>query len=182
MWWMWNRIAYSCRKTCASFGADWALTTSCPRCTCSSKPQYETVRTRSPESGTGQPECHEPATCVRTDGDNGRIDEKNGEVATTASTEARTRTRSLFQSLVKMRRVTAAEHAVARAEARAVILVEGISDRSALETLASRRGRDLAAEGVVVVPIGGAQAIGRYLDLYGPQGLGLTLPGLHDSR
>jgi hypothetical protein len=39
------------------------------------------------------------------------------------------------------------------------IFVEGQSDRVALETLAARRGRDLAAEGVEVVPIGGAQAI-----------------------
>lgn len=44
-----------------------------------------------------------------------------------------------------------------------MILVEGVSDRIALETLAARRGRDLAAEGVEIVPIGGAQAIGRYL-------------------
>jgi hypothetical protein len=83
---------------------------------------------------------------------------------------------------VKIRDVAAAEHALAvRADTRAVVLVEGISDRIALETLASRRGRDLAAEGVVVVPIGGAQAIGRYLDLYGPRGLELTLAGLCDS-
>jgi hypothetical protein len=47
--------------------------------------------------------------------------------------------------------------------ARAVILVEGISDRIALEALALRRGRELAAEGVSIVPIGGAQAIGRAL-------------------
>jgi hypothetical protein len=40
-----------------------------------------------------------------------------------------------------------------------VIFVEGRSDRVALETLALRRGRDLAAEGVDVVPVGGAQAI-----------------------
>jgi hypothetical protein len=40
-----------------------------------------------------------------------------------------------------------------------VIFVEGQSDRVALETLAARRGRDLAAEGLEVVPIGGAQAI-----------------------
>src|SRR5215217_1702579 len=97
MWWMWNRIAYSCRKTRASFGACCALTTICPRCTCSSKPQYDAVRTRSPESGTGHPACHALATCVCTDGDNGRIDEKNGEAATTASAEARKRTGSLFQ-------------------------------------------------------------------------------------
>jgi len=42
---------------------------------------------------------------------------------------------------------------------RAAILVEGASDRAALEALAVRRGRDLGAEGVSVVPIGGAQAI-----------------------
>jgi hypothetical protein len=78
--------------------------------------------------------------------------------------------------------VAASEHALAaRADARAVVLVEGISDRIALETLASRRGRDLAAEGVVVVPIGGAQAIGRYLNLYGPRGLDLKLAGLCDA-
>jgi hypothetical protein len=40
-----------------------------------------------------------------------------------------------------------------------VIFVEGRSDRVALETLAARRGRDLAAEGLEIVPIGGAQAI-----------------------
>ena len=45
----------------------------------------------------------------------------------------------------------------------AVVLVEGESDRIALEALAARRGRDLAAEGVSVVPIGGAQAIERAL-------------------
>ncbi|HET8893439.1 MAG TPA: TOPRIM nucleotidyl transferase/hydrolase domain-containing protein [Gaiellaceae bacterium] len=44
----------------------------------------------------------------------------------------------------------------------AVILVEGDSDRVAVETLALRRGRDFAAEGVSVVAIGGAQAIGRF--------------------
>jgi hypothetical protein len=45
----------------------------------------------------------------------------------------------------------------------AVILVEGVSDKVAVEALARRRGRDLAAEGVSVVAIGGAQAIGRVL-------------------
>jgi hypothetical protein len=49
------------------------------------------------------------------------------------------------------------------AGSRAVVLVEGVSDKLALETLARRRGRDLEAEGVAVVPIGGAQAIGRFL-------------------
>src|SRR3954471_21131566 len=44
-----------------------------------------------------------------------------------------------------------------------VILVEGLSDREAVEALAERLGRDLAVEGVTVVPIGGPQAIGRAL-------------------
>ena len=63
---------------------------------------------------------------------------------------------------------------------RAVVLVEGLSDRVAVEALALRHGRDLAAEGVSVVPIGGAQAIRRALDLYGPPGLDLVLAGLCD--
>ena len=64
---------------------------------------------------------------------------------------------------------------------RAVVLVEGTSDRVALEALANRRGRDLAGEGVSVVPIGGAQAIGRFLERYGPRGLNLELAGLCDA-
>jgi len=44
---------------------------------------------------------------------------------------------------------------------RAVVLVEGITDRIALEAVAAKLGRDLEAEGVEVVPIGGAQAIRR---------------------
>jgi hypothetical protein len=43
----------------------------------------------------------------------------------------------------------------------AVILVEGITDRIALEAVAARLGRDLAAESIDIVPIGGAQAIRR---------------------
>jgi hypothetical protein len=46
---------------------------------------------------------------------------------------------------------------------RSVVLVEGLSDKLALETLAARRGRSLEAEGVSVVALGGAQAIGRFL-------------------
>jgi hypothetical protein len=64
---------------------------------------------------------------------------------------------------------------------RAVVLVEGVSDQVALETLAERRARDLDAEGVAVVPMGGAQSIGRFLNLYGPQGLDLRLAGLCDA-
>jgi hypothetical protein len=44
---------------------------------------------------------------------------------------------------------------------RAVVLVEGITDRIALEAVAPRLGLDLARDGVEIVPIGGAQAIRR---------------------
>lgn len=44
---------------------------------------------------------------------------------------------------------------------RAVVLVEGVTDRIALEAVAARLGRDLAGDGVEIVPIGGAQAIRR---------------------
>ena len=64
----------------------------------------------------------------------------------------------------------------------AVVLVEGISDQRAVDALAERRGRDLAAEGVSVVPIGGAQAIGRFLQHYGSQGLDVKLAGLCDAK
>jgi hypothetical protein len=64
--------------------------------------------------------------------------------------------------------------------ARAVVLVEGLSDQRALETLAARRGRNLDAEGISIVPIGGAQAIGGFLELFGPQGYDVRLAGLCD--
>ncbi|USQ85247.1 ATP-dependent endonuclease [Streptomyces phaeoluteigriseus] len=64
---------------------------------------------------------------------------------------------------------------------RTAVLLEGRSDLAAVETLAARRGRDLAAEGVCVVPMGGAMSVGRYADLLGPPGLGLRLAGLCDE-
>jgi hypothetical protein len=67
-------------------------------------------------------------------------------------------------------------------DARRVMLVEGVSDRRAIEALAQRQGRDLAAEGVAVISMGGAQAIGRFLELYGPRGRGLELAGLCDLQ
>ena len=63
----------------------------------------------------------------------------------------------------------------------AVILVEGVSDQRAVEALAARRGRDLVAEGVSVVPIGGAHAIGAALERFGPGGLDVRLAGLCDA-
>jgi hypothetical protein len=62
-----------------------------------------------------------------------------------------------------------------------VVLVEGSSDQVALETLADRRGRDLAAAGIAVVPMGGARNIRRFLEQFGPRGLNLGLAGLCDA-
>ena len=62
-----------------------------------------------------------------------------------------------------------------------MVLVEGTSDQVALEALAERRGRDLDGEGVSIVPIGGAQAIGRFLDVVGPRGRNVRVAGLCDA-
>jgi hypothetical protein len=67
------------------------------------------------------------------------------------------------------------------ATARAVVLVEGVSDQIAVETLAARHGRDLTAEGVVVLPAGGVHGMTRYLRLFGPEGTGARLAGLCDA-
>lgn len=61
------------------------------------------------------------------------------------------------------------------------VLVEGESDRMAVETLALRAGHDLAAERVTVVPMGGATSIVHFLDRYGPDGAGHRLLGLCDA-
>jgi hypothetical protein len=74
----------------------------------------------------------------------------------------------------------AARRLVSAAQARAAILVEGWSDQAALEALARRRGLDLRAEGIVVVPIGGATNVHRFLQELGPRGLGVRLAGLCD--
>jgi OLD-like protein len=70
---------------------------------------------------------------------------------------------------------------LAEGELRAVVLVEGLSDQRAVETLARRLGRDLEAEGVAVVPMGGYGNIDRFLEQYGPRGLGVRLAGLYDA-
>lgn len=69
----------------------------------------------------------------------------------------------------------------ARLGVRTAVLLEGPSDLAAVETLAARRGRELAAEGVCVVSMGGAMSVGRYAGLLGPPGLGLRLVGLCDE-
>ena len=65
--------------------------------------------------------------------------------------------------------------------ARAVVLVEGDSDRLALETLARRLQRNLSADGVMIVPMGGSKSITTFLERFGPAGLSVRLAGLCDS-
>ncbi|UCM91168.1 TOPRIM nucleotidyl transferase/hydrolase domain-containing protein [Streptomyces marincola] len=74
-----------------------------------------------------------------------------------------------------------ARELAARLPVRTVVLLEGPSDAAALDALAAGRGRDLAAEGVCVLPMGGAMSIGRFAGLLGPHGLGLGLTGLCDE-
>ncbi|GAA0372088.1 hypothetical protein GCM10009530_22810 [Microbispora corallina] len=66
-------------------------------------------------------------------------------------------------------------------DTRAVVLVEGASDKSAVEALAERRGRNLVAEGISIVAMGGARSIGTYLGRFGPSGRDLRLAGLCDA-
>jgi hypothetical protein len=78
--------------------------------------------------------------------------------------------------------VGAAAHALAPSiDPHAVVLVEGTSDQVALQALAARRGRDLAAAGIAVVPMGGARNVRRFLELFGPRGLNVRLAGLCDA-
>ncbi|WP_245828578.1 TOPRIM nucleotidyl transferase/hydrolase domain-containing protein [Micromonospora avicenniae] len=79
--------------------------------------------------------------------------------------------------------IRATARALAKVEsAVAVVLVEGISDQAALETAAMGRGRDLEAEGVVIVPMGGAHAIGHFLARLAPLAPGVRRAGLCDMR
>ncbi|QKW07927.1 ATP-dependent endonuclease [Streptomyces sp. NA04227] len=69
-----------------------------------------------------------------------------------------------------------------RVAVRAAVLLEGPSDVAAVDALAERRGRNLAAEGVCVLPMGGAMSVARFAGLLGPSGLGIRLTGLCDER
>lgn len=71
--------------------------------------------------------------------------------------------------------------AVSGIELRVAVLVEGLSDQAAVECAAVRRGRDLFAEGVAVLAIGGASNAGHFLDVFGPYGMDLRLAGLCDE-
>ncbi|MEU0127962.1 TOPRIM nucleotidyl transferase/hydrolase domain-containing protein [Streptomyces sp. NPDC006289] len=68
-----------------------------------------------------------------------------------------------------------------RLSVRSAVLLEGPSDAAALSASAARRGRNLAAEGVCVLPMGGAMSVARFAHILGPPGLGLRLTGLCDE-
>src|SRR5262249_55760383 len=63
-----------------------------------------------------------------------------------------------------------------------IVLVEGISDGIAIQTLAARFGRDLANERVSIMPIGGATNIRRSIEQISRERLDCTLAGLCDER
>ncbi|MCU1581288.1 MAG: hypothetical protein JWO01_676 [Microbacteriaceae bacterium] len=60
-----------------------------------------------------------------------------------------------------------------------VVLVEGESDRVAVEALAAARELDL--DGVAVIPMGGATSVQKFVEFLGPRGLGIRLCGLCDA-
>jgi hypothetical protein len=62
-----------------------------------------------------------------------------------------------------------------------VVLVEGVTDRLAVTLAARRSGRDLDAEGVSVVPIHGAHAIGRFIRQLADAEPAARLAGLYDE-
>lgn len=65
--------------------------------------------------------------------------------------------------------------------AEAVVLVEGPSDRAAVEAAARLDGAALREGGIEVVVIGGATNIGHYLERLGPFSDRVTLAGLCDA-
>lgn len=65
--------------------------------------------------------------------------------------------------------------------AQSVVLVEGLSDQRAVEVLAAKYGRDLTAEGVSVVAMGGATNVGRFLSRLVDADAGLRVSGLVDE-
>ncbi|MEU3836601.1 TOPRIM nucleotidyl transferase/hydrolase domain-containing protein [Streptomyces microflavus] len=75
-----------------------------------------------------------------------------------------------------------ARELAAQLSVRTAVLLEGPSDAAAVNALAESRGRDLAAEGVCVLPMGGAMSVARFAGLLGPCGLGIRLTGLCDER
>lgn len=67
------------------------------------------------------------------------------------------------------------------AKAHRVVLVEGGSDKAAVEVLAGRRGQALGGAGLHVVAMGGVTSIRHFLAVLGPCGIGARLGGLCDA-
>ena len=65
---------------------------------------------------------------------------------------------------------------------RGTVVVEGASDRIAVETLATRMGRNLVDEGIRVVDLGGATNIGPFLEQHTRERPDVPLAGLYDAR
>ena len=64
-----------------------------------------------------------------------------------------------------------------------VVLVEGVTDQIAVEALARRVGRELGRDGVTVAPMGGAHAIGTFLEVLAGRSEPLRrLGGMCDRR
>lgn len=62
-----------------------------------------------------------------------------------------------------------------------VVLVEGLSDYVAIQAVARKRGRMLDGEGIVIVPMGGATNIRRFLTTFGPRGRDVRIAALCDA-
>lgn len=70
---------------------------------------------------------------------------------------------------------------VVASSAHTVVLVEGLSDCFAVETVADRLGCALEERGVAVLPTGGVTNVGRFLAVFGPEGRNVRLAGLCDA-
>ena len=66
-------------------------------------------------------------------------------------------------------------------DVRAVVLVEGVSDRAALDVLARRRGMDLGGAGIEIVSMDGITNVGHFLDRYCAPGRDVRVTGLYDD-
>jgi predicted ATPase len=65
--------------------------------------------------------------------------------------------------------------------AKTVIVVEGPSDHFAVREFAAKAGLPLDALGVSILPLDGADTFKTYLELLGPNGLGLRILGMCDA-
>ena len=71
--------------------------------------------------------------------------------------------------------------ALENGDVRAVVLVEGVSDRAALTVLARRRGMDLEGDGIEIVSMDGITNIGHFLEHYCAPGRDVLVAGLYDD-